>query len=212
MGFAGRQDNPSRIDVPSFLARIVDMILVRHGQSEFNAAFNRTRIDPGIVDPRLTGEGRAQANAVAVALRDLGIRRLIASPYTRALETAALIAEVLGTPIGVEPLVRERSAFICDIGTPGTELARRWPALRFGHLADPWWTAIEESEDALATRGRSFCEAVGRAVDCDHVAAITHWAFIRALTGLSLANGAWVAFDPEASTARGPVAGLAQAI
>lgn len=98
------------------------MILVRHGQSEFNAAFNRTRIDPGIVDPRLTGEGRAQASAVAVALGELGIRRLIASPYTRALETAAVIAEVLGTPIGVEPLVRERSAFTCDIGTPAAEL------------------------------------------------------------------------------------------
>ncbi len=188
------------------------MILVRHGESEFNAAFNRTRIDPGIVDPRLTGEGRAQASAVAIALHELGIRRLIASPYTRALETASLIAEVLGTPIGVEPLVRERSAFICDIGTPVAELARRWPALRFDHLADPWWTAIEESEDALANRGRNFCAAAGRAADHNHVAVVTHWAFIRALTGLSLANGTWVAFDPEASAAPGPVAGLAQAI
>ena len=27
------------------------MILIRHGESEFNVHFNRTRIDPGIRDP-----------------------------------------------------------------------------------------------------------------------------------------------------------------
>ena len=44
------------------------MILLRHGQSEFNVAFNATRVDPGIPDPRLTEEGRRQARAAAVAL------------------------------------------------------------------------------------------------------------------------------------------------
>ena len=29
------------------------MILIRHGQSEFNVHFNRTGIDPGITDPHL---------------------------------------------------------------------------------------------------------------------------------------------------------------
>jgi len=30
------------------------MLLIRHAQSEFNAVFNVTREDPGILDPRMT--------------------------------------------------------------------------------------------------------------------------------------------------------------
>ena len=36
------------------------MILVRHGQSEFNAVYSVTRVDPGIPDPQLTDIGRAR--------------------------------------------------------------------------------------------------------------------------------------------------------
>ena len=32
------------------------MILIRHGESEFNVVFNKTRVDPGIPDPALTDE------------------------------------------------------------------------------------------------------------------------------------------------------------
>jgi len=41
------------------------MILLRHGQSEFNVVYNVTRVDPGIPDPRLTEEGRRQALVAA---------------------------------------------------------------------------------------------------------------------------------------------------
>ena len=36
------------------------MMLIRHGQSEFNAGFGASRIDPGIADPSLTPEGTRQ--------------------------------------------------------------------------------------------------------------------------------------------------------
>ena len=41
------------------------LVLLRHGQSEFNVHFAKTRIDPGIEDPALTEIGRAQARAAA---------------------------------------------------------------------------------------------------------------------------------------------------
>ena len=94
------------------------MILLRHGQSEFNAAFNATRVDPGIPDPRLTEEGKRQARAAALALAAHPVERLIASPYTRALETAEIVAGELGLPIEVHLLVREHCLFHCDIGSP----------------------------------------------------------------------------------------------
>ncbi len=103
----------------------INVILIRHGQTEFNRVFSVTRRDPGIRDPHLTDLGRRQAAAVAQALRPSRLRRLISSPYARALETAGIIAEHLGLPISVEPLIAERFFFICDIGSPLAELRAR---------------------------------------------------------------------------------------
>ena len=88
------------------------MILLRHGQSEFNLHFSATRRDPGIKDPRLTPLGHSQAEAAAEALAGAReIRRIVVSPYTRALQTAAPLARRLGLPVLGIPLVRERYAF-----------------------------------------------------------------------------------------------------
>ena len=86
----------------------IRVILIRHGQTEFNRLFSVTRRDPGIRDPHLTDLGRRQAAAVAQALRPSRLRKLISSPYARALETAGIIAEHLGLPISVEPLIAAR--------------------------------------------------------------------------------------------------------
>src|SRR3546814_9400003 len=110
------------------------MILVRHGQSHFNVHFARTRVDPGIVDPQLTEEGERQAHEVAGRLAACGIRRIIASPYWRTLHTAEVIAEALGLPVSIEPQVRERYSFVCDVGSHRSDLCRRWPHFAFGDL------------------------------------------------------------------------------
>ncbi len=172
------------------------MILVRHGQSEFNAAFNVTRIDPGIRDPKLTPEGRRQAVAAAEALREFPVKRLVASPYRRALETASIIADRCGLPVTIEPLVRERAVFVCDVGTPRTDLARSWPHYRFDHLEERWWRAAEESEAELFDRCARFREAMATVPDWPQVAVVTHWGFIRALTGHEVTNCQMVRFDP----------------
>jgi broad specificity phosphatase PhoE len=169
------------------------MILLRHAQSEFNAAFSETRIDPGIPDPKLTAEGRRQAAAAAAALRGTGVRRLVSSPYRRALETATIVAEALGLEVTIEPLVRERAAFHCDIGTCPAELRTLFPRYRFDHLDDPWWhdhvgTGLPETEAALAERCATFLAAAERLPDRGEVAVVTHWGFIRAATGRPVQN------------------------
>jgi len=170
------------------------MLLIRHGQSQFNVAFAATRVDPGIHDPELTAEGRRQAAAAAAELallRDQGreIRRMISSPYTRALQTATILAEALGiAEVTVDPLVRERAAFHCDVGASPALLRQRFPAYRFDHLDDPWWHdhiahGVEESEDTLAQRAAAFRAAMIRDADWPHMVVITHWGFVRAMTG-----------------------------
>lgn len=177
------------------------MILLRHGQSYFNLHYGASRIDPGIPDPSLTDMGREQALAAVEHLEARGVKRLLVSPYTRTLETAHIIADALKLPIEVEPLVRERAAFVCDIGTPPNELARRWPGLAFDHLETRWWGESEESEAALAGRCRRFRARMAASADWPEVAVISHWGFIRALTGQTLANGGHLAFDPTAAPA-----------
>src|SRR5271165_5506463 len=76
-----------------------------------------------------TEVGRSQAAAVAQALGAMNPSRLIASPYTRALETAEIIAADLGLLISVEALIAERFAFTCRIpgGLCGRRVWRRRP-------------------------------------------------------------------------------------
>jgi broad specificity phosphatase PhoE len=172
------------------------MLLLRHGQSAFNAVFNETRVDPGIPDPALTEEGRRQAEAAALLLETHDVRRIVASPYLRALETAEVVARHLDLPITIEPLVRERAHFICDIGSPRSVLAERFPHLDFAHLEERWWPPLDESEEILSERSGRFRAAILAQADWRRVAVVSHWGFIRNLTGRELGNGEVLRFDP----------------
>jgi broad specificity phosphatase PhoE len=171
------------------------VILIRHGQTEFNRVFSASRRDPGIRDPDLTDHGRQQVRAVARALRPLRLSRLISSPYTRALETAEIIAEHLSLPITVEALIAERFCFTCDIGSPLTELRTRWPSIGFDHLDAPWWPQAEETEQAIWRRSQIFRQQISTEA-WSETAVITHWGFVRALTGLKVPNGTVLRIDP----------------
>jgi glucosyl-3-phosphoglycerate phosphatase len=172
------------------------MILLRHGQSEFNLHFGATRRDPGIIDPRLTDLGHAQADAAASALADAGIERIIASPYTRALETAAPVARALGLPLMIDPIVGERCAFACDIGSPRTELERAWPEHDFSTLEEVWWPKQEEPEASIVARAARFRAVLAKRHDWAGTLVVSHWGFILSMTGQSVTNGQWLRCDP----------------
>lgn len=170
------------------------MIVMRHGESEFNVVYGRTGTDPGIRDPKLTARGRDQVVAAgeALAAQAIAVRRLIASPYTRALETASILAETLAVPITVEPLVRERYAWTCDIGTPTSHLAGAWPGVGFPAMAERWWPTDEEHDHQVRIRAGDFHRGMVEDPDHGQTLVVSHWWFIRALTGAELANAAMV--------------------
>lgn len=173
------------------------MILLRHGQSWFNHHFSQTRQDPGIHDPALTPAGEQQAEAAAESLAGEDIRRILASPYTRALQTAAPIARRLGLPVLVNPAVRERYAFACDVGTPGAALASAWPGLDLAHLDEVWWPSREESAAQVIARAALFRAEMAAEPGWEYTLVVSHWGFILALTGVSVMNGRWVRYDPR---------------
>jgi broad specificity phosphatase PhoE len=174
------------------------MILLRHGQSEFNLHYTATRIDPGIEDPRLTPLGHQQAEHAAATLAGETIERIIASPYTRALQTAAPLAKRLGLPVLVTTAVRERYAFVCDVGSPVTDLATAWPGHDFSALEDIWWPVQAEPEARVIDRANQFRAEMAADPQWERTVVVSHWGFIMALTGISVQNGQWLRVDPTA--------------
>lgn len=173
------------------------MYLARHGQTMFNVIYGETRKDPGIVDPPLTDEGKRQAEALAADLKTKGVARIICSPYTRALETAAICADALNLSCAVEADVRERTAFFCDIGTATPDLSAQWPHLDFAHLPELWWNQTEETVPDFHSRCAGFRRAASAMDGWAETVVITHWGVIRSLTGERVGNAVAVRFDPN---------------
>ena len=174
------------------------MILLRHGQSEFNLHFSKTRQDPGIIDPKLTDLGHRQAAEAAQALSQEKVARIIVSPYTRALQTASYIADSLAVPLLINPTVRERYAFACDIGSPRTELAEAWPHWDFSTIEEIWWPSVPEPASSVVNRAALFRSEMIALEDWADTIVVTHWGFIMSMTGQTLQNGQWLQVDPSA--------------
>lgn len=170
-------------------------LLIRHAESAWNEHFSASRIDVGLFDPPLTALGVEQAHAAAERLRHEGVRRLIASPYRRTLQTASIIAAVLDLPITVDPRVRERCAFSCDQGSDPAELAAAWPELDFSGLDACWWGGMIESWPTMKARCDAFRQWLRACPDREAVAVVSHWGFIRALTGAELHNTDFIRLD-----------------
>lgn len=97
------------------------VLLIRHGQSEWNAD-GRWQ---GQADPALTDLGRQQAWHAA---RSLGVvDAIVASDLQRATDTALILSTELGVgPLVLEPGLRERDAGEWS-GLTREEIERDWP-------------------------------------------------------------------------------------
>lgn len=173
------------------------VILLRHGQSEFNVRIAATRRDPGIADPRLTEHGHVQAEQAARSLRDQGIARIVVSPYSRALQTAEPVARLLRVPVVVHPVVRERYGYVCDIGTPRSELRQRWPDHDFSNIDEVWWPSEDEPADSVVARAAAFRMEMAARPDWSDTLVVSHWGFILCMTGRNAMNGQWLRCDPR---------------
>ena len=174
------------------------MMMVRHGQSEFNVIYAQTRKDPGIRDPKLTDLGKQQARDAAKTLRLFELTRIVASPFWRTLETAELIAEELDLPVTVNPVVHEHAAFTSDLGTPTARLRDRFPHVRFGDLEEMWWPDFVEELHHVDARARRFRDWARETEPRHDILVVSHWGFLRALTGHEMPNCGILRFDPDA--------------
>ncbi|MGB9153101.1 MAG: histidine phosphatase family protein [Alphaproteobacteria bacterium] len=164
------------------------MHFIRHGQSHFNLGYEQSGRDPQIPDAPLTPHGFEQARGAAALLAGKGIRQIISSPYTRALQTASVLAETLSVGIHIEPLAGERCLYSCDIGTPASVLRAQWQHLDFSALDENWWPQMNESSFAVSRRIKAFKEKWGAAASSGGFVLVSHWYFLNSLTNHDFAN------------------------
>lgn len=167
------------------------LVLVRHGQSELNAAGRLS----GRLDAPLTDLGLAQAKAVAAALAEVGEpAAVISSPLQRARETAAAI----GLPVVVDERWIEIDYGPYDGWLLGDVPTEMWAAWR----QDPSYAPPGgESLAALGRRVRQACEEL--LADAERrVVVVSHVSPIKAAVAWALGVGdevAWRMFLAPAS-------------
>ena len=178
--------------------------LIRHGQSEFNAAAHHGP-DPLIFDAPLTKLGEAQADRAREEVASLDIKHVISSPLTRAVQTALRIFDGLA-PIAIDSCHREWLTHSCDVGRPPSVLAEDFPSLSFAHLDDHWWhegptnenDVPVEPESVFRDRVRDF-DRVLEAAKARPVAIVGHGNFFQEMIGRMLVNCEIHAYQPMES-------------
>lgn len=101
------------------------MIIVRHGQTEWNIA----GIRQGHLDSRLTARGVLQAQALAQRLARERFSAIYSSDLGRAVQTAMAIAAVTGHEVVTDSRLRERHLGIFQ-GLSGGQIEARFPEER----------------------------------------------------------------------------------
>lgn len=76
------------------------LLLIRHGENNFT---RKHKLAGQLPDVHLNERGHQQAQALADALKDTGLKAVYSSPLERAIETAEPIAAARGVEIQIEP-------------------------------------------------------------------------------------------------------------
>ena len=147
------------------------ILLIRHGQSEWNAV-GRWQ---GQEDPPLTSLGRVQARRASGSIG--GIDAVWASTLQRAFETGLILSEELGIgPVVGEPALMERDAGQWQ-GLTRAEVEVHSPGFLDGGRRPPGW----ESDEDLLARALPALGGVVEAHPGGEIAVVTHGGLIYAV-------------------------------
>ena len=128
---------------------VYSITLLRHGESEGNAI----DIVQGQSDYPLTPKGLQQAQSLAARWQKIQasfdgtlFETIIASPLTRARQTAEIVAGILNMPVELDPIWIERGFGNLD-GWPLDEILQLTPPVDFHHPYEPPGEGGESSVD-----------------------------------------------------------------
>jgi len=171
------------------------ILLIRHGQSTFNAHYEATGEDPGHIDARLTERGQQQAQETRILLQDEAVDLVITSPLTRAIQTGQTIFGHRDLPFHITCRHRERLESSCDVGRAPNDLKTDFPHLEFEHLDETWWHHEQGSTAPFSVEPLSVFESRVsnfrdwlRSHEAQRIAVIGHGTFFHSLTGHWMKN------------------------
>ena len=151
--------------------------LLRHGQTNASRGnlFCGRRLDP-----LLTEEGLAMADAFAAAYRERRWAGIYSSPLRRAVTTAQPLADAVGLPVQTRDGFAEIDYGAWD-GLSAPEVAERFPIEYARWTADPAWNPPTGGETAvaLAQRVTNELESIATEHDQGNVLIVAHKATIR---------------------------------
>jgi len=162
----------------SSLGRATEVIVVRHGETAWNA---EGRIQ-GHLDSPLNEEGLAQAVLVADRLARQRFSRLYSSDLGRALQTAQPLSDKSGRAVHADARLRERNLGIFQ-GHTGAQCERRWPKHYAGFRSrDPeHMIPAGESGRELYERVVDVFTALAREHPGERLVVVTHGGVLDAL-------------------------------
>jgi broad specificity phosphatase PhoE len=146
------------------------IVLVRHGETALNAA---RVMQPA--DTPLSERGMAQAEAVALRLRNHRVSGIFSSDLSRAWQTASAISRHSGLPVESSALLHERNF--------GTLRGRAYDTLGFDPLAMDEAPPGGESAQTFAERiDSAFATMLARhRADAGDLVVVTHGLLVRVL-------------------------------
>jgi probable phosphoglycerate mutase len=167
----------------------LQLYFVRHGESVANLSDRNGHKRPDDAD-RLSELGWEQARGLGRRLEGLGLELIVASPMTRAQETAQGIAEVLGLPIETDEdlfEVRQSDAFYAASPDYAGLGSLSWMPTADPSHAEP---GAESFEDIVA-RVHRVMERVGSIAAERRVVAVSHHNFLHFFLGVTLFGDAF---------------------
>ncbi len=166
----------------------MDLLLIRHGQSEAYVEGRPFPLIDGHGDPPLSALGRDQAGKVADRVAGAGIDAIYVTTLCRTAQTAAPLARRLGLAPVVEPDLREVHLGEWEGGLYRKMVAEFHPIAQ-RMFAEERWDVIPGAESLVSFDGRVRA-AIGRlaaAHPSQRVAVFTHGGVIG--QALALASG-----------------------
>jgi probable phosphoglycerate mutase len=169
-------------------ASITRVFLVRHGATVLTAEDRFA----GSTDVALSEEGREQARRLALRLRPQRIVAVYASPLSRTMETARILAEPFGLKVQARPELREISHGRWEQMTR-LEVAKKFPEEAEAWEKDPYTFAPRDGESGLAVTARALPALIEivRTHPASPLLVVSHKATIRLLISSLLG------FDPR---------------
>lgn len=132
------------------MATVTHVLLIRHGQSEGNAA----GVFGGHTATPLSAKGREQAERTAQALSNESFSAIYSSDLPRAVDTASPLAKIVGCELQITDAFRERSVGVME-GLRFEEAAEQHP--------EQYAALLRRDLDHILLGGESYRQMLDRA-------------------------------------------------